>query len=1265
MTDPFSITAGAVGFLSLGIQVSGNLLEFYSSYKNRDADLAKITDKLEELLGIFKCLDSALKNGLPTTKALSHELDKVVVSCSEIIDELQTRCERFQQEPGSSLKGALHVHGLRVAYPFRKRTLRALEVDIAEMRSNLSLALDVLQLENQKTVGDRIDDLKLLLERTNALQVSSTIHDWLKAPDATVDHNSASAKHHPMTGLWFLESHQFQEWLVTNDSFLWINGFAGSGKSVLMSTTIQHTIRTKQHQFGVGIAFFYFSFGDVSKRTSYSMLSALLLQLSTQNEDGQKDLEQLYQTYNSQKPPLDALLDCLRLCLSRFSQSYLFIDALDESLEGPVREMVLSAIRRMRQWNMPTIHLLVSSRDEVDIRQSLGVSEDQDISIRNSHTDRDILNFVAYELESDPKLRKWHRRHHEIREKLVKQAEGVFIFVACQLSSLRKVLIGNQLDEWLRSLPRDLDETYKRTLCNIEAIYTEDVRRILTALCISDRPLTITELIGAIAVNFSEPPQIDSEGRSYDPNDLFGICGILVEPAVIETYYGQAIVARIAHFSLREYLQSDRMLQQKAKQFGIRQDHANAEMAQTCLVYLSDPNLSVEMSNEMRIAQFPFAKYAAQYWYHHYERTTARRPHLEALALRLFQNKASFAAWVNLHDFDSGMLLVVFERPFHQMPPPIYYSALLGLENVLKALIKASPNQLLRESSLNDNTGHHGCALQAASFEGHESVVQTLLEYGANPNVQGGYSGNALQAASYNGYERIVQMLLEKGADPNIQSENFGGALQTASRRGHKNIVQMFLKRGVEVNAQTALGATALQAASFEGHESVVQILLEHGADRNVGNALQAASRNGHERILRMLLKRDADVNLGTVDSNALLAASLMGHEGCVQLLLEQGANVNVQLGRNGSALVAASSGGFENIVNILLEKGANVNGRGGRGSTALQAALSKGHVKIVQRLLDEGADPNIQGGVFGNALQAASSMGNEKIVEILLEQGVDPSAQGGKYGDALQAASAGGYEGIVQMLLQKAADVDARGGLYGSALQAACLGGYEKIVRVLLKEGANVNARGGEYGNALQAASYRGNESIVQLLLDKGADVNARGGEYGNALQAASYTGNESIVQLLLEKGADVNASGGDFGNALQAASYQAHKNLVHLLLKKGADANAQGGMCGNALQAALYEGFLEVNEIIEMLLTNGADVNAQGGEYGNALQMASHGGYGNIVQMLLDRGANVDAQGGEYGSALRAAFYEGHEDIVEMLLQKGADRSELEDLA
>lgn len=39
------------------------------------------------------------------------------------------------------------------------------------------------------------------------------------------------------------------------------------------------------------------------------------------------------------------------------------------------------------------------------------------------------------------------------------------------------------------------------------------------------------------------------------------------------------------------------------------------------------------------------------------------------------------------------------------------------------------------------------------------------MDQGANANAQGGIYGNALQAASYQGHEKVVQQLLEKGAD--------------------------------------------------------------------------------------------------------------------------------------------------------------------------------------------------------------------------------------------------------------------------------------------------------------------------------------------------------------------------------------------------------------------------------------------------------------------------------------------------------------------
>lgn len=425
MADPLSIASGVAGLLSLGIQVTKSLVDFYSAYKDQTPALAKITLNLENLLGILQSLDSARQNGQPQTDALLQEIDKAAVGCREIIEELRDECQKFQKDTAASLKDRIQVAGRRATYPFRKSTLQKLEEDIGEIRENLSLALNVLQVRNQTGLEDGISELKILVERTNTMHISATIRGWLMAPDATLNHNAACQKRHITTGLWLVNGQQFQNWLVGRNSFLWINGFAGCGKSVLCSTAIERTFRERQHQPSVGIGIFYFSFTDESKKDASGMLRALLLQLSAQLEGGEKDLQELHKLYNSGTPPVDALLNSLRQTICKFSDTYILLDALDESPRDDKRVYVLDAIEKIRQWDLSTLHLLVTSRNEIDIRDALETPSYQDIPMRNPETDIDIQNFISYQLSIDPKLQRWKSRHDEIQEKLMERAQGV------------------------------------------------------------------------------------------------------------------------------------------------------------------------------------------------------------------------------------------------------------------------------------------------------------------------------------------------------------------------------------------------------------------------------------------------------------------------------------------------------------------------------------------------------------------------------------------------------------------------------------------------------------------------------------------------------------------------------------------------------------------------------------------------------------------------------------------------------------------------
>ena len=345
---------------------------------------------------------------------------------------------------------------------------------------------------------------------------------------------------------------------------------------------------------------------------------------------------------------------------------------------------------------------------------------------------------------------------------------------------------------------------------NIDEDSTEEAVRILTLLCFSSRPLTVQELIEGIAVDLQEPARLDPTRRLQDINDLREICPSLIdigfeannklfpEGGGNDSEKETTLTLRIAHFSVQEYLQSNRI---RLHRFALNSASAHAEIAQICLVYLQEclvhlqaPGLSNGRVDKMKLQEYPFAYFAARFWQYHCENAANMVPQLDRLILALFQQRQdTFCTWMRLQNPEEvkGPLMS------GSIASPIYYASLLGLEGVLRELIGRCENHASEAKDLiNAHEGDHGHALVAASFKCHEKVVQMLLDAEANVNARGGYYGNALQTASFMGHEKVVQMLVDAGANVNARSERRGTALEIASRWGHKKAMQILIGAG-------------------------------------------------------------------------------------------------------------------------------------------------------------------------------------------------------------------------------------------------------------------------------------------------------------------------------------------------------------------------------------------------------------------------------------------------------------------------------------
>ncbi|RYN70166.1 hypothetical protein AA0117_g10718 [Alternaria alternata] len=1019
----------------------------------------------------------------------------------------------------------------------------------------------------------------------------SKIRSWLSAPDPSTNYHKAHKQRQAKTGHWLLESAKFTDWKKRAASRLWLYGIPGCGKTILSSTVVENLLQYCHDDTNMVTAYFYFDFNDAQKQDPELMLRSLLCQLVQRSVVIPKGVDALFSSCENgqRKPSSHALLQVTKEAAQEFTHVYVILDALDECTQ---RSELMDMLETVAGWQLNNLHLLVTSRRERDIESSLEsyVRKEDAVCLQRDVVDQDIQRYVQQRLRVDRGLAKWNKDaavRQEVEAALMHGARGMFRWAVCQLDTLGKCCNRAMLRKSLASLPRTLDQTYDRILTAISEEHSEYAMRILQWLTFSARPLSVEEVAEVVAIDVARDPAFDGDEVLEDPLEVLDICSSLVTITMNEadgrSRPAQRIVA-LAHYSVQEYLVSDRIRQGSAKQYSMQEAECQSAITRGSLKYLMQLQQPLE---EETLQEFALARYSAKFWSNHFRKTGDEMEQISQLTISLLaREEPAYLNWLRLHDPDSPWRISNLDESLDSIPMPLYYAALLGFSRVTRLLLNAG-------AEINAQGGRYGNALQAASEGGHEHVVKTLLNAGAKVNAQGGGYGNALQAASYRGHEQVVKTLLDAGAKVNAQGGGYGNALYAASEGGHEQVVKMLLNAGAKVNAQSRDYGNALHAASYRGHKQVVKMLLDAGAKVNAqgggyGNALQAASYGGHKHVVKMLLYKGADVNAqGGRYGNALQAASAEGHEQVVKTLLDAGAKVNAQSRDYGNALHAASYRGHEQVVKMLLDAGAKVNAQGGSYGNALQAALEEGHEQVVKALLDQGADVNAQGGYYGNALQAASYRGYEQVVKTLLNKGANVHAQGRVFGNALQIASYKGHEQVVKTLLDAGAKVNAQGGGYSNALQAASEGGHEQVVKTLLNKGANVHAQGRVFGNALQIASYKGHKQVVKTLLNAGAKVNAQGGGYGNALQAASYRGHEQVVKTLLDAGAKVNAQGGSYGNALQAASYRGHEQVVKTLLDAGAKVNAQGGGYGNALQAASYRGH---EQVVKTLLNLGA---------------------------------------------------------------------------
>ena len=925
-------------------------------------------------------------------------------------------------------------------------------------------------------------------------------------------------------------------------------------------------------------------------------------------------MQKLYEKYdNLHSPAKDELLDLLVKLLQGFNEAYIIIDALDECDEyGHLFDVINSIYSRQ----LSHLHLLVSSRRDQDIQESMERCTTAEIHLSADLVGDDIVSYVNAAVIKEHKFRKWgHAVQGQIKGALVSGANGMFRWVACQIEELRHCPSKMVLIDTLTSLPKDLEDIYDQILQRIHRNKISSVNILLTWLIFGMCPLRLEEL--AVVMTFNPTNGTFDTGLELPhPDDIIQLCSSLVT----KTNHNTVV---LAHASVKEYFLSRPRRWGKGITAFYDPSAGHALIAHCCLRYLIQHEWYNEALQIGYVPNFPLLQYSACFWPDHYS-LSSKDYILQKLLMMLFDgDRRVFSSWV---------MLCNKTRWLPRQEPSIAYAGFLGLEDIVQALVMK-----------NGWSNEHSITMQFASMNGYSNVVKLLLDKGADVNDK--HALNGLYFACSKGHTEIVKLLLDMVVDVNAHWQVLDG-LNIACRRGHTDIVKLLLAKGADVNAQQALDG--LNVACESGHTEIVKLLLgKHvmNAKETLNDLFDACDR-GHTEIVMLLLDKGTDSDVNAQQAlDGLNIACEKGHTEIVKLLLDKGVDVNHQ-----QALDVACQRGYTEIVKFLLDKGVDLDGN--QTLAGLYFACGKGHTQIVKLLLSQGADVNTKQAL--NGLCDACSEGHIEIVKLLLEKGADINATEMLAG--LHFACEKGHTEIVKLLLDKRADVNSPNFEFDEAFNDAQCGGHTEIIQLLLANRAKAKTKKGRVHSditpdmnaqqlkldGLNVACEKSDTEIVKLILDK-HEVNAE--QALDALKVACEKGHTEIVRLLLDKGVDLN------GNQILAGLYfacgEGHTQIVKLLLNKGADVNTKQAL--NGLCDACSRGHME---IVKLLLDRGADVNAT--EMSAGLHFACEKGHTEIVKLLLDKGADVNSPSFEFDVALNDAQCGGYTKVTKLLLDK-----------
>ncbi|KAF8244838.1 hypothetical protein K440DRAFT_604587, partial [Wilcoxina mikolae CBS 423.85] len=617
-----TLAINAITIVEIASQVISAAAAYGKDVQGLPDEVQILISEISLLSGVLNQLDSLLRNAADGESVLLATLGTDMLKPA--MDECQKQLEMLHSflEKGRRRRTRIRNLGRRLKWPMKGQETRDWVARMERFKGSFSLALQSGNLGAQQKICGEVTEIKVaqeadrvekkLAEKSYVYRAALT---WLSLADPKENLIAARKLQQHGTGRWFTESRDFLEWKMAENSFMWLCGVAGSGKTILSSIIIDHLMEETTNN----TIYFYCDFKEAEKLSAVGIYSSLAIQILECNWDNDIDMPPEFESYyhkSKGKPPHESTLrEQLVKLFRKVGRTRIIVDALDECSPG-VRGDILKTLLEIQQKG--NINILVTSREEVDIKHIYGELDEVKVCIKieAESNSEDIASFVKGQIERDFKLaRLKEAMKEEVATTITSGANGMFRWAKCSLDHIARLRNDRAIKQALKTLPPGLNETYDRILDTISDTDKELAMRVFIWLACSRRPMLVQEMVEGIGLEFGAAC-LDTDSLLNDPGDLLDVCGSLV------TVNEDSGTVGLAHFSVKEFLTSRHLQDGNHSVYFVDVMRANFRLARLCVTYLCFEDFSsgacaTEEEYNSRMAKHPLYLYAAKLWPQH------------------------------------------------------------------------------------------------------------------------------------------------------------------------------------------------------------------------------------------------------------------------------------------------------------------------------------------------------------------------------------------------------------------------------------------------------------------------------------------------------------------------------------------------------------------------------------------------------------------------------------------------------------------------